>query len=104
MIAEDTIVASNPNDHLRKKAEFFKNCQDNKSDFIKFLKTNFVAYKVSPTASFSDSDINLAFLYVSRKEVDSSHQLRYPHLKFMDKKVLSYFSKSLKDNQEICQI
>lgn len=99
VIAEDTIVASNPNDHLRKKAEFFKNCQDNKSDFIKFLKTNFVAYKVSPTASFSDSDINLAFLYVSRKEVDSSHQLRYPHLKFMDKKVLSYFlslSKTIK--------
>ena len=99
VIAEDTTVAAKPDDHLRKKAEFFKHCQDNKNDFIQFLKTNIPAYKSSSANSFSDNDINLVFLYVSRREVDSSHQQRYQHLKFMDPKVLSYFlslSKTIK--------
>lgn len=99
VVAEDTIVTNNKNDHLRKKAEFFKHCDDNKGAFIQFLKTNVPAYKNSSVAPFSDSDIHLAFLYVSRSEVDSAHQQRYPLLKFMDQKVLSYFlslSKTIK--------
>ena len=99
VIAEDTIVATNPNDHLRKKAEFFKHCQDNKSDFIQFLKTNIPAYKVSSANSFGDSDIIIAFLYIFPREVDSSRQQRYGHLKFIDQKILSYFlslSKTIK--------
>lgn len=99
VVAEDTIIANNKNDHLRKKAEFYKHCEDNKSVFIQFLKTNILAYKNSSAASFGDSDIHLAFLYVSQSEVDSAHQQRYPLLKFMDQRVLSYFlslSKTIK--------
>lgn len=99
VVAEDTIVTNDKTGHLRKKAEFFKHCQDNKSDFIQFLKTNIPAYKNSSAASFSDSDIHLAFLYVSWCEIDSLHQQRYQLLKFMDQKVLSYFlslSKTIK--------
>lgn len=99
VVAEDTIGATKKTDHLRKKAEFVTNCIDNKAAVIQFLKTNIPAYKNSSAASFSDSDTHLAFLYVSLSEVDSSHQQRYPLLKFMDQKVLSYFlslSKTIK--------
>ena len=99
VVAEDTIVTTKKEDHLRKKAEFFKHCNDNKSAFIQFLKTNVPAYKNSSANSFNDSDIHLAFLYTSRCEINSTHQQRYPLLKFMDQKVLSYFlslSKTIK--------
>jgi DGQHR domain-containing protein len=93
IFAEDTIVTSNKNDHLRKKAEFFKHCNDNRSDLVAFLKQNIPAYKNSTAGTFTDNDLNLAFLYVSLHEVDAEHQKRYkPTLTFMDKKVLSYFS------------
>jgi len=99
VIVEDTIVKEKKGDHLRKKAEFFKQCNDHKSDFINFLKTNIPAYKNSPANSFNDSDIHLAFLYISLYEVDSTYQQRYSLLKFMDQKVLCYFlslSKTIK--------
>lgn len=99
VIVEDTILTTKRKDHLRKKAEFFKHCNDNKNSFIKFLKTNIPAYKNSPANNFNDSDIHLVFLYASRCEIDSEHRQRYPLLKFMDQRVLCYFlslSKTIK--------
>lgn len=100
VVAEDTIGTNNKSDHLRKKAEFAKNCINNKSAVIKFLKTNIPAYKNSSATRYGDSDIHLTFLYVFRSEIDSLHQQRYkPTLNFMDQKVLSYFlslSKTIK--------
>lgn len=99
VVAEDTTAVTNKNDHLRKKAEFFRHCEDNKSDFILFLKTNIPAYKNSKANSFSDNDIHLVFLYVSLEGVDIAQQQHYNLLKFMDAKTLSYFlslSKTIK--------
>ncbi len=98
VIAEDTITSADKNAHLRKKAEFFKLCLDNKSEFIQFLKT-IPAYKTCKAMTCSDSDIKLSFLYVSLFEVDTQHKKIYSSLSFIDSKALNYFfsiSKTIK--------
>ena len=91
VIAEDTTAAANKNDHLRKKAEFSKNCQDNKTALIQFLKT-IPAFKNSSAVQYSDADIQFSFLYVSLNEIDATHQKQYKStLTFIDQKMLSYF-------------
>jgi len=98
VIAEDTII-KDTNAHLRKKAEFFQHCKNNKTATVEFLSKNIPAFKNSSASKFSVNDLHFVFLYATLTEINLLHQKRYPLLIFMDQKIMSYFlslSKTIK--------
>lgn len=99
IFSEDTTDAG-PNDHLRKKVEFFRHCVVNRDDTIQFLKKKFIKFKNGSGANYGDADFHLVFVYASHKCIDKTHKKPYSKdTVFLDQKSLSYFlslSKTIK--------
>lgn len=90
VLSEDT-CDKDVNDHLRKKAEFFKYALDNRKKFISFLFDTYPELKRRITKKYHPDDVQVRIIYCSYYQVDDSYRNRYPHLKVLSLTDIRYF-------------
>lgn len=84
LLCEET-VDKDPKDHLRKKVEFFKKCNEDKEELFSFLKQNFKSFKMGAASKYKTNDFILCMVYASQADVTETYRKKYKEAIILDK-------------------
>lgn len=91
VFSEDTVI-KNPNDHLRKKVEFFKHCLNNKEKTVQLLINEFSSFKKGSGTKYGINDFIFCMAYTSQTEIDDSYKKKYKEAIIINKRSIDYFT------------
>lgn len=94
IIGEDTCGKGKAKDHIRKKSEAFKEIQENMTDFVIWLQSEFPERK-ELVEKYRIDRIRLYYIYISQAQLDitDDEKALYSNLIFWETDTLAYFNR-----------
>lgn len=92
LICEETIGKNKPNDHLRKKYDYYEKILTNKEEFITWIKGK-GGEKFSRFDEYSDARYKIFYIYITEGAVEEDTRTNYDNFKYIDAKIFKYFLK-----------
>jgi len=83
--------SSNISNHLLPKKILFDLVNNNKEDFIEFMKQTFISFKDELGSKYLLSQYELRILYCSKNYITLEHKIHFPNVVFLYYSIVQYF-------------